>query len=190
MQRRAEGFTLIEVMISLTIMAAITAVAFTGLSVGISSWERGTKQTNALDERSTLERLLKHQLALADATDTRAKIEDKPVVIFRGTNNRMDFVSNYSLADGACDFRKIGYLFDGHAFRYEEKSLFGYVLSKDEPIQGRSVATLRSMQFRFLKKLKDTNAWQDAWSYGDGLPAAVEIRIEGDVILIPLVNGA
>jgi prepilin-type N-terminal cleavage/methylation domain-containing protein len=189
MRSHADGFTLIEVMISLTIMAAVTALAYTGLSIGINSWERGTRQVNALDERSTVERLLSRQLALADPSETRAKIEDKPVVLFRGTSNRIDFVSNYSLADGSCDFRKIGYLFDGRTFRYEEKSLFGYVLSKDEQIQGRAVATLREMRFRFLKKGKDANSWQGDWNYGEGLPAAVEIAIEGDVILVPLVNG-
>ena len=189
--RRVEGFTLIEVIISLTIMAAITALAFTGLSIGVTSWERGTHQVERLDERATVERLLKRQLSLADPTESRAKIQDKPVVLFRGSADRVDFISNYSLADGPCDFRKIGYLFDGHVFRYEEKPLSGYVPSYDEQIQGRSIATLASMQFRFLKKGNDAeNVWQNTWNYGDGLPLAVEVRIEGDVILIPLVNGS
>jgi hypothetical protein len=111
-------------------------------------------------------------------------------VLFRGNGNRLDFVANYSLADGPCDFRKIGYLFDGREFRYEEKSLFGYVPSTNEPIQGQSVATLQSMHFRFLKKGEAGNTWQEIWNYGEGLPVAVEVRIENDVILIPLVNGS
>jgi hypothetical protein len=76
-------------------------------------------------------------------------------------------------------------------FRYEEKSLFGYVPTPDEPIQGQPVASLQSLEFRFLKRDKDSgnNTWQQEWHYGDGLPAAVEVRMEGDVILVPLVNG-
>src|SRR5262245_31727193 len=131
---RASGFTLIEVIISLTVMAAITAIAFTGLSIGLDSWDRGTKHIERLDEQSMVERLLERQLELAYPTLRRVKIEDKPFVLFRGSRDRIDFVSNYSLADGPCDFRKIGYRFDGHAFRYEEKSLFGYVPYQDEQI--------------------------------------------------------
>src|SRR5579884_1301579 len=118
---RNRGFTLVEVMISLVIMTAIVTVAFAGLSVGLNGWDRGTKRIDKLEQRATIERLLRRQLALADPTEGRAKIEDKPVVLFRGTSNRIDFVSNYSLADGPSDFRKIGYLFDGTNFRYEEK---------------------------------------------------------------------
>lgn len=190
MRSRTDGFTLIEVMISLTIMVAITSLAFTGLSTAMESFRRGTKQLEQLDERATVERLLKSQLELAYPTMVRATIEDKPTILFRGSANRIDFVSNYSLSDGPCDFRKIGYLFDGQSFRYEEKSLFGYVFSQDETIQGRSVAAFRSMRFRFLKKHDDgRNTWQDSWNYGEGLPAAVEVHMEGDAILIPLVNG-
>lgn len=189
-QSRNNGFTLIEVLISLTILAAIMALASAGLSIAMNSWERGTRTVERLDQRATLERLLRRQLALADPQDSRAKIEDKPVVLFRGTNNRIDFVSNYSLVDGAGDFRKIGYLFDGKTFRYEEKSLFGYVPTVDEPINGRPVATARLMQFRFLRKRQDAaNTWQDSWNYGDGLPLAVEVRVDDDRILIPLENG-
>ena len=39
--RNKRGFTLIEVLVSLTIMALITGVAFAGLSIGIDSWRRG-----------------------------------------------------------------------------------------------------------------------------------------------------
>jgi hypothetical protein len=172
-------------------MAAITAIAFSGLSIAINGWQRGTTKVEKMDHRANLERLLTRQLTLADPTESRAKIEDKPVVLFQGSANRLDFVSNYSLADGPCDFRKIGYLFDGGVFHYEEKSLFGYVPTPNEPIHGQSVATLQTMQFRFLKKDKDAgnNAWQPEWHYGDGIPAAVEVRMDNDVILIPLVNG-
>ena len=185
---RASGFTLIEVVISLTIMAAIATLAFSGLSIGLDSWDRGTKQIEKLDERAMLERLLARQLALAAGREFRASPQDQPFVLFRGSSDRVEFVSNYSLANGPSDFRKIGYRFDGQSFRYEEKQLFGYVPLPAESVDGQSIATIRSMRFRFLKREKDQDSWTDNWQYGDGLPAAVEVWIENDRIVIPLVN--
>jgi len=136
--------------------------------------------------------LLESQLALADPTEGRVKIEDKPFILFRGSHDRVEFISNYSLADGPGDFRKIGYQFDGHAFRYEEKSLFGYVPSVDEQVNGEPIATLRSMSFRFLRRNNNVDpmdtSWVDEWKYGDGFPVAVEVHIENDAIVIPLAN--
>src|SRR5262245_35467870 len=59
------GFTLIEVLVSLSIMALITGIAFSGLSAGIDSWERGTRRIQELDRRVSVERLLARQLPLA-----------------------------------------------------------------------------------------------------------------------------
>ena len=186
---RADGFTLIEVMISLTIMAMITTVAFAGLSIGVDSWRRGTKKIEEIDARSTVERLLKRQLALAYSMEIQSKDQGKPVVIFRGMKNRIDFIADYSLIDGPADFRKIAYEFQGGSFRYEEKRLYGYAFSPDETVNGESLASFHSLDFRFLteNELKE-RVWVDEWEYGKGLPLAVEAKIDSDTVLIRLVN--
>src|SRR5436853_7547543 len=84
------GFTLLEVLVSLTIMALITSVAFAGLSIGIDSWHRGSRKIDELDRRFALERVIQRQIATANQ-------------IFRGDRDQLEFSTTYSLANGSGD---------------------------------------------------------------------------------------
>src|ERR1043165_2947897 len=123
--RTSRGFTLVEVMVSLAIMAMVVTVAFSGFRIGLNAWERGGRAVDAMDKRATIERLIQRQLA--SAYPLPVTVEKESVVLFRGSTSRIDFVSDYSLADGSVDFRKISYALDQGHFLYGEQSLFGYV---------------------------------------------------------------
>src|SRR5438034_11474396 len=88
--RGPAGFTLLEVLVSLTIMAIITSVAFAGLSIGVDSWHRGTRRIDELDRRFFFERLVQRQIAFADN-------------IFKGDRNQLEFSTTYSIANGPGD---------------------------------------------------------------------------------------
>src|SRR5690349_20805308 len=122
--RTNHGFTLIEVVVSLVIMSMVVTVAFSGFRIGINAWERGGRVVEEMDKRTTLEHLIQRQLA--SAYPLQVSVEKESVILFRGTASRIDFVSDYSLADGPVDFRKISYALDGGRFLYGEQALFGY----------------------------------------------------------------
>src|SRR5215467_5915842 len=88
--RNNAGFTLLEVLVSLTIMAMITTVAFTGLSVGIDSWHRGSRKIDELDRRFAIERVVKRQIELANQ-------------VFHGDRDQFEFSTSYSLSNGPGD---------------------------------------------------------------------------------------
>src|SRR2546423_8471650 len=88
--RGSDGFTLLEVLVSLTIMALITSVAFAGLSIGIDSWHRGSRKIDELDRRFALERVIQRQIATANQ-------------IFRGDRDQLEFSTTYSLANVSGD---------------------------------------------------------------------------------------
>src|SRR5437879_3567364 len=89
------GFTLLEVVVSLTIMAALAVVAFGGLSVGIDSWRRGTRGIDKLDRRATVERVLRRQLAVA--YPMVFQVQNQSPVLFAGSSNAIEFIADYSL---------------------------------------------------------------------------------------------
>src|SRR5438094_6939744 len=80
------GFTLLEVLVSLSILAMIATVAFAGLSIGIDSWRRGSQRIEDLDRRFSIERLIERQVSQADSR------------IFRGDDRQLEFSTSYSLA--------------------------------------------------------------------------------------------
>src|SRR4051812_48659005 len=109
------GFTLLEVLVSLTIMGLITGVAFAGFSVAISSWERGTRRIDELDHRFALERLMQRQIGLAYPA------------AFRGTDHSLEFASSYSLAFGPGYPVQVKYESDGNDLLYSEIPVEQYV---------------------------------------------------------------
>ncbi len=181
------GFTLVEVMVALAVMAMVVTVSFSGLTVGLNSWDRGTKAIDNLDRRMTVERLLKRQLALAYPTPF--KVDDRSFVLFRGTRHRLEFISDYSLSDGPGDFRKIDYATEGGRFLYGEKTLFDYIPAENEEPPTELLASFKEVSFRYLGRGDDGNAaWLEEWAIGMGLPAAVLARIDDDNFIIRLVN--
>ena len=182
-----KAFTLIEVMVALAIMAIVVTVAFSGLTIGINSWERGSREIDGLDRRATVERLLERQLALA--SPVQFKVGDQTFVLFRGSSRRLEFVSDYSLADGAADYRKIDYAVNNGAVLYGEKSLFGYVPDDNEEPPAEPLATFRQVSFRFLgRDAGNRPVWLDEWTAAMGLPVAVLAQIDDDNVIIRLVN--
>lgn len=180
------GFTLVEVMVALAIMAIIVSVAFSGLTIGLNSWDRGSKEIDSFDRRATIERLLKRQLA--QASPMQFKINDQAFVLFRGSNRRLEFISDYSLADGPADFRKIDYATENGSFLYGEKHLFGYVPAENEEPPTEAIAGFGQVSFRFLARGGDRPTWLNEWKLGMGLPVAVLAQIDDDNFVVRLVN--
>jgi prepilin-type N-terminal cleavage/methylation domain-containing protein len=185
--RISRGFTLVEVMVSLVIMLMVVTVAFSGFRIGINAWERGGRAVDAMDKRATLERLIQRQLA--SAYPLQVSMEKDTVVLFRGSASRIDFVSDYSLADGSVDFRKISYVLDNGRFLYGEQSLFGYVPSESEPLPETVLVMLPEGSFQFLGRDKDDKPiWTSEWKLGDGMPLAIKLELATDTFVVPLVN--
>jgi prepilin-type N-terminal cleavage/methylation domain-containing protein len=170
------GFTLIEVMVSLTIMSLITAVAFTGLSVGIDSWHRGTRRIEELDRRFSLERLLQRQVAQAETK------------FFKGNGRELEFVSTYSLANGPGDPVRVKYSFESGKFVYSETSVSTYTTRDSAAAVTQTLGAFSQVAFRYFGIDEDKLTRVAEWTTEENLPAAVQAQIGDDLLTIPLAN--
>jgi len=175
--RSSWGFTLIEVLVSLTIMAMIVTVAFAGLSVGIDSWRRGTRKIDELDRRFALERVIQRQVALADPR------------LFQGSDRELEFRSTYSLVNGQGDPVWVRYRVDSDKFLYAEMPLPEYSPEHSTESTTQSLGSFSPIVFRYLGSTPAGEpVWLSAWMNQTDLPLAVRFRIADDVITVPLVN--
>jgi prepilin-type N-terminal cleavage/methylation domain-containing protein len=169
------GFTLLEVLVSLTIMALITGVAFAGFSIGIDSWRRGTRRIEDLDRRFAVERLLQRQIAMADSQ------------IFDGDTQQLQFTTTYSLANGPGDPVWVKYQMDLDGLKYSEVPLAEYLPGQSAHTVNQTFTGFSSMGFEYLYPM---GGGQLGWVYGStkDTPAVVRVTIGDEVLNIRLVN--
>jgi len=181
------GFTLVEVMVSMVIMLIVVSVAFSGFRVGLNAWEHGGKALDEMGRRSTVEQLIQRQLAVAFPLEFRD--DQESFIMFRGSSERIEFVSDYSLVDGPADFRKIDYAIQDGRFLYGENPIFGYVPQEHDPLPTTTLAKFKQVSFEFLGRDKqDKPAWLSDWKLGSGVPVAIQVHIDDDTFVVRMVN--
>jgi prepilin-type N-terminal cleavage/methylation domain-containing protein len=160
------GFTLIEVVVSLTIMGLIIAVASAGLVVGLDSWERGSQKIEELDQRFSVERLIQRQVSLAEPG------------MLKGDTRTVEFTSRYSMVNGPGSLVFVTYTFDEGKVMYTEKDV----------IAGQTLGDFSKFRLRYLNvDGQGKTVWIEEWDQ-ESLPLAIQVQLNDDVLTIPMVN--
>ena len=97
--RRSEGFTLLEVLISITILSILTVLVFLALRIGARAWEKGEKRIEAVYRERIVLNLIQEQLA-SMATKKLALL-DKERLYLVGNQERLEFLSTRQLMPNA-----------------------------------------------------------------------------------------
>ncbi|MBF0475994.1 MAG: type II secretion system protein [Deltaproteobacteria bacterium] len=92
------GFTLIEVLLSLTIIAMMLAIIFSSMSVGFKAWEKGEKAIDNITQESIALTLMARQIRSAYVQPLLLIKGSNP--FFRGGPNSVRFISTFSLTNG------------------------------------------------------------------------------------------
>ncbi len=90
---RARGFTLLEIMLALVILAMIGMGVAAGLSAGIRAWESGERNLGMFQRRRIVsERLIRE---IGGAVNIRGKLEDEETakMIFNGEQDSLSFLT-------------------------------------------------------------------------------------------------
>jgi prepilin-type N-terminal cleavage/methylation domain-containing protein len=187
MATQRNGFTLIEVVVSLAIAAMVLTSAFLGLSLGIRGWEKGRQVIDRMEGRAAVERLIHRQAAAA--YPLRIGSGPRSIVFFRGSANHLEFISDYALEDGAGELRKIDYAADRGRFLYSETPIHGIAFERDETLPPKVLSTFDQLSFEYLAgDGRGAPVWITDWPSGAGLPAAVQVHLGGDTLVVALVN--
>ena|SRR5690242_10510581 len=187
---RNRGFTLIEVLVSLTLMTLIGAVVISGLRTGMETTDRGTRAVRNLQRRQTVLGIIEAQVGgalpmrySADATKPQMR------VAFEGDRTRLRLVSNNSLWDGPDGIpRWIELDWNDSAgsvpsLRLREfRVLPPFNTPESVPLHQSDVLPAARVEFAYMRHPRGTELprWLDSWNPENvaELPAAVRIRID------------
>jgi prepilin-type N-terminal cleavage/methylation domain-containing protein len=167
------GFTLLELIIALGIVAVLLVITFGGLRVGLAAWQQGEERAASLDRARSLVLLLERTVAgtfpyrgtLAEAERTR--------IIFDGRPNRLTFVTATAFFPSELPI----------AFTAVSLSAGGGLTLRQPRNQALSIAApswWTRRQPRCASHLgQEPEAWQEQWNTSEAreLPRAVEITL-------------
>jgi general secretion pathway protein J len=189
--RDARGFTLVELLIALAIVGALLAIAFGGLRVALASWRQGEDRAEAHQHARSVALTLARSVAAAYPYRASRALAPEPVVLFAGTQDRIEFVTQAPPFPGAAPIA-----FTAVVLALDEGNERGLVvrqraLPNRDPFEEAPVVyrdpTVTALRFSYL----DEGGWVDSWDGAEtkatprGVKVTVATTLNGRVEELP-----
>lgn len=188
----ARGFSLMEVLAALALLAILLLGVYSGVRSTTLSVSHGSSVIARLDEVRGAREFLRRQLSSATALPWKMRDDNVPVV-FEGDGTHLRFVSTLPgyLGKLGPQLVEITLADDGRDGRELEARLSplpGRQSTVTTGAQDALLSHVRSIRLRYAAR--GTSAWQDRWNEPMTLPGAIEISVvpeEGSDAWPPLV---
>jgi prepilin-type N-terminal cleavage/methylation domain-containing protein len=186
------GFTLIEVVITLTILGFICLIIFGAFRLGLSAWERGESVKDEYQKVRIVSQLITQQVKSAVPFKIKPQLAEGDYLAFEGDAHSLRFVSALAVrgkqAEGLVyaryEFKEEGSE-GGRLILYEGKALNKDFFA-EEPKEERTVSLLEgvsSVRFEYFREEDPLNnqqeEWVEEWNAKDEkrLPKALKMTI-------------
>jgi general secretion pathway protein J len=200
--KNRQAFTLIELIISLTIIAVILVIIFGAFRIGIRAWEKGEKDIDKQQRYRIVLDLIHRQIT--SITYKKATIDDQDRLILNGDAKSFEFASHVSLKPenkfGVAYVKYVvvkGESTEERLVAYEKNMVLfdkDFKFSDIEPDAFfELIPYVTAISFEYLKPpeigLEEKPKWQDRWDpeNDQGLPMAVRMSVVDEPEATPLV---
>lgn len=187
-----KGFTLLELVISLTIVAVIVVIIFGALRIGVRAWEKGEKDVEIRQKQRIVLDLIKRQLASTCVSEVWGR--DQQLAALKGDDKSIEFVSQVPLTPG----NRFGTVYVKYAAKREKGGEKEHLIfyEKNVALSGKKfgagypadddfselLSGVKSIVFEYLKERPDEAAstWQKSWdpAVDKGVPRAVRVTLD------------
>ena len=186
--RRQKGFTLIEMLITMTLLSIIVVLLFSSLKIAAESWNAGEGKIIEVNKKAVVYQFFKRHLTTIRPVSTQAPLQNgedvpMPQLLFQGRPQFMRFVAALPVSAARKGLQVFQIAADT-----EKPSILMVALSpyqQTEPDQPEKVVLLehiKAFAFSYFGK-KDENseaAWQEDWTGVDRLPQLIKVSINLD----------
>lgn len=169
---RVKGFTLVEILISLAILAMIVTSTFTIFRSASQSWQKG-------EVRSERYQNARNAISRMSSEISQAVMNSSSLCSFTGEKNKISFVSFVSAESGVFELSEVEYWLDS-----DKKALmrnddvdpdYDFTSYDHSDILSDNISEL---EFSYFDGLVWTNTWKSDKDTGINLPKAVKIKIK------------
>jgi general secretion pathway protein J len=180
-RRDVRGFTLLELIIALSIVAALLAIAFGGLRVALAAWTQGEDRADAHQHLRGVAAVLARAVGSAYPYQASAGLSPDPVLLFRGAEQRLELVTQAPPFPPA-----VPVAFSAVAIGLENTQEGSALVIRQRVMPNRepfseapamlSDTGVNRLEFRYLNT---SGVWQETWDgeSENGLPRAVRITV-------------
>lgn len=172
-KRKEQGFTLLELLISLTILTMVTVIIGAGLRLAMNAWEKGDIETDETQRLRILSSMFSQQLK--SVFPYTIEIDSEQVIVFEGDKNSILFVTTTDdiLYGG---LKWIRYDYKDRTLYYKEgllpdKELIDNIEGDEEILDSE----IGEVTFEYF--VAHADEWRESWDFNDSLPDAVKIKI-------------
>jgi len=176
--RSRGGFTLLEVIIAITILSLITVIIGSAFRLGIQAWGRGEKETEDGQRLRALSSLLSQQLTSIYPYRIKIEGKDEDVVAFKGEPDSITFVT--TMTDSSYGGLKwVQYIFRDGVLSYKEgllpdKKFEEHIKDKNK----EEIVDSHIDKFRFsYSYLLEDDEWMESWDDEEEVPDAVKVNL-------------
>ena len=162
------GFTLLEILVSMTLLAMLFVLLFGGLRFGMRAWERGTSSADAVDQVRVAQDLLRREIERScPRRRAAAGPQDPPRVDFAGDTAGLAFLAPAPGAAGGapCVPTSLSVAADG--------KLKQLVLD----VNRSGTSLLHGVQGIALSYRAGDDIWRNDWNGETALPDLVRLRV-------------
>lgn len=178
MTRAPRGFTLVELVLALSIAAAVLVIVFGGLRVGLAAWGKGEARAARLDHARGVLVLLERALDGAFPYRFVSAEQREPRILFDGRPDRVTFATLTPPfpASAPIAFTAVSLSSEATGLALRQQVLPN-PLALDRLAPVLVDPETAAVRFRYLGE--EPGAWQDEWdmSREETIPRAVEITL-------------
>jgi len=197
---RQGGFTLLELLISVTLLALMATLITSGLKVASSNWDRAHARIEAAQELRLVEQFIFRELS--EARPLRVRLEDGKNSLFQGEPQQVAFTALLPTQQGVGGLYRLALYAEPDP--RGERLVLSYRLYRPgsvpsaQPTRRRVLlGALQQITFDFYGSLESGSGsgWQPEWHHIQRLPEMVRLRYwsesnEARGIIVPLRLGA
>ena len=185
-RKASAGFTLIEVLIAMTLLGVMVVLLFGSMKICADSWQKGEDKITEVNDVAVVYQFFQHHLGAAIPLWNDFSQESK-VFAFQGKSQELQFVSAFpaSAKKSGLQLFSLKLINDGDGQLIQVSIIPFYPVADGEEWRKEEVTLLRhvrnfSLSYFGLDESQPEGLWQEDWLEKEKLPRLVKIKIGRD----------